>query len=180
MVADHTIIACNAPTSTGSCAAPRAFTTLHAVVAKAKIPDEVVAREAGALRRLYERDTGPGGAHESMSQARFAQTFDVGSQAMLWQYLTGARPLGLEAATRLARALGCHISDFSPRLAALARDASGVAYPHDRGIDELAARLRERAPDSAEHLIAMLNAILGDAAPDAVVEDKMPATRRRK
>ena len=65
-----------------------------------------------ALRRLYETRVPPG-----MSQAQFGAEFGIGSQAMVWQYLSGYRPLNYEVAAKFARGLRCTIRDISPEMA---------------------------------------------------------------
>ena len=65
-----------------------------------------------ALRRLYEARVPAG-----MSQAEFGAEFDIGTQAMVWQYLSGYRPLNYEVAAKFARGLRCTIRDISPEMA---------------------------------------------------------------
>lgn len=69
-------------------------------------------KDAERLRKLYEARVPP-----SMSQAEFGQLFDIGTQGMVSQYLTGHRPLNVEAAAKFARGLGCTIADISPDMA---------------------------------------------------------------
>lgn len=68
--------------------------------------------DAERLKRLYE-DRVP----EGMSQADFGQTFGIGTQGMVSQYLTGHRPLNVEAAAKFAKGLRCTIADISPDMA---------------------------------------------------------------
>lgn len=51
------------------------------------------------------------------SQAEFGATFGIGSQSAVTLFLNGKTPLSLKAARGFAKGLGCHIADFSPRLA---------------------------------------------------------------
>lgn len=67
------------------------------------------------LRRLFDERAG-------MSQQDFAELHGFGTQGMVWQYLSGHRPLNYEAAAKFARALGCKIDDFSPEMAAALRE----------------------------------------------------------
>ena len=64
------------------------------------------------LREIYDERIGT-----RMSQAQFAKLYDIGSPCILTQYLNGSKPLGVEAAARFAKALGCTIEDFAPDLA---------------------------------------------------------------
>ena len=82
--------------------------------------------EAAALKALYEARTA------GVSQAAFGALHDIGSSGMVWQYLSGHRPLNLEAATKFARALGVTIDSFSPRLAQHVRESAGLVArePH--------------------------------------------------
>lgn len=58
-----------------------------------------------------------------MTQAEFGQTFGIGTQGMVWQFLHGKTPLTIEAAARFAKGLNCTIHDISPLLAStLQRD----------------------------------------------------------
>lgn len=77
--------------------------------------------EASRLKDLYERKAGRATTH-----ARFGKETGLGSAGMVWQYLSGHRPLNLQAATRFATALGVKIEDFSPRLAEEVRAAASV------------------------------------------------------
>ena len=65
------------------------------------------------LRELYQARIQPTG----MSQSEFGAVHGIGTQGMVWQYLSGHKPLSLEAAAKFARALGCTIYDISPSLA---------------------------------------------------------------
>ena len=62
------------------------------------------------LRKLFDERAG-------MSQLEFAERFGLGTQGMVWQYLSGYRPLNYEAAAKFARGLNCRIDDFSPEMA---------------------------------------------------------------
>lgn len=52
-----------------------------------------------------------------VSQAEFGAQHGLGSQSMVWQYLSGHRPLNIKAATAFARGLGVQVHAFSPTLA---------------------------------------------------------------
>lgn len=79
---------------------------------KAKI-DPVHVEEAEKLRQLFQARPSP-----QLSQARFGEQNEIGSQGVVWQYLNARIPLNLEQAVRFARGLNCSVADFSPRLAA--------------------------------------------------------------
>lgn len=67
------------------------------------------------LRELFDRRAG-------MSQLEFAERFGLGTQGMVWQYLSGYRPLNYEAAAKFAKGLNCRIDDFSPEMAEALRN----------------------------------------------------------
>lgn len=64
------------------------------------------------LRRLYEQRVG-----DSMTQGQFAKRYKIGGQTMLSQILSGAKPLPIDTAQKLARALRCTIYDICPEMA---------------------------------------------------------------
>ncbi|CAG2126853.1 hypothetical protein LMG31506_00205 [Cupriavidus yeoncheonensis] len=76
--------------------------------------------DAERLKGLYEQRKG------KMSQEEFGNRFEIGSQAMVWQYLNARRPLNIRAASGFARGLGVEVDAFSPRLAAEIRRASST------------------------------------------------------
>lgn len=69
------------------------------------------------LRRIYKERVG-----DSMTQAKFAKLHKIGGQSMLAQIMSGAKPLPIETASKLARALHCNIHDFCPEMAIFIRD----------------------------------------------------------
>lgn len=64
------------------------------------------------LKRLYESR-----APKDMTQGQFGAKFDIGTQGMVWQYLSGHRPLNFEAAAKFAKGLNCTIYDICPEMA---------------------------------------------------------------
>lgn len=75
------------------------------------------------LKRLYEERV-------KISQEEFGKKYDIGSQSMVCQYLSGRRPLNIEAAAKFARGLGCTIYDISPEMAdALKEEVMPVLGP---------------------------------------------------
>lgn len=83
------------------------------------------------LRRLYSERVG-----ESMTQAQFAKRYKIGGQSMLAQVLSGAKPLPIDTAQKLARALRCSIWDICPEMA---------DYIHDEILPALGKGLRRAA-----------------------------------
>lgn len=65
-----------------------------------------------ALKRLYDARVPDG-----MTQKEFGAKHEIGTQGMVWQYLTGYRPLSYEVAAKFARGLRCSIHDISPEMA---------------------------------------------------------------
>jgi hypothetical protein len=74
-------------------------------------------QEARKLSELWASRSHP-------SQAEFGETYKIGNQSAVGQFLRGNVPLSLKAAKGFALGLGCRIEDFSPRLAA---EAAGIA-----------------------------------------------------
>ena len=64
------------------------------------------------LKRLYDERV-----PKDMSQEEFGKKYAIGTQGMVWQYLSGKRPLNIEAAAKFARGLRCTIFDISPAMA---------------------------------------------------------------
>lgn len=79
------------------------------------IKAETLHDEAALLKELFAK-------HPKLSQKDFAKTFDIGTPALLWQYLNGRKALGLKAAIKIATGLGVDVGAFSPRLARELRD----------------------------------------------------------
>lgn len=87
---------------------------------KRTIPETVTptpVEDAERLRKLLDG--------LDISQAEFAEQYDIGSQAQYWQYLNpdkkGGRPLNIMAAIGFARGIDalqcrCTVGDFSPYL----------------------------------------------------------------
>lgn len=62
------------------------------------------------LKRLFDQRAG-------ITQQEFAEKYGLGTQGMVWQYLSGYRPLNYEAAAKFAKGLKCRIDDFCPEMA---------------------------------------------------------------
>lgn len=60
-----------------------------------------------------------------LNRAAFARDYGVsGGQSMIYQHITGRRPISLEAAQSYARGFSCSLADISPRLAEEAKKAA--------------------------------------------------------
>lgn len=67
-----------------------------------------IEEEASNLRERFK----------GVNRAAFARTNEIkGGQAMVYQHITGRRPLSLEAAMAYAKGFNCSLADISPRLA---------------------------------------------------------------
>ena len=64
------------------------------------------------LRKLYDQR-----APKGMSQEEFGAAYGIGTQGMVWQLLSGHRPLSFESAAKFAKGLRCTIADISPEMA---------------------------------------------------------------
>jgi hypothetical protein len=73
--------------------------------------------EAGRLLAIWNRTKLTREANGVGSQEAFGAKYEVGNQAAVGFFLNGKTALGLLAAIRFARGLGCRVEDFSPRLA---------------------------------------------------------------
>lgn len=77
-----------------------------------------IEEEAAALRARFE----------GVNRAAFARDHHVkGGQAMIYQHITGRRPIGIEAAMAYAEGFGCTLAAISPRLAAEAKKAASLS-----------------------------------------------------
>lgn len=63
-------------------------------------------------------------AHARLNQTEFGARYGIGTQGMVWQYLSGRRPLNIKAAEAFSRGLGLPVDDFSPTLAEQIRKAA--------------------------------------------------------
>jgi len=74
--------------------------------------------EASALRARFE----------GVNRAAFARDHHVkGGQAMIYQHITGRRPMNMEAAMAYAEGFRCSLAEISPRLAIEAQKAAALA-----------------------------------------------------
>lgn len=82
---------------------------------------EIEAADAARLKALVDRDP--------RAQLEIAFACGWKTQGAVSQYTLGNIPLGLDAANRFARVLGCNLIDISPRLAAKAASISNALSP---------------------------------------------------
>ena len=75
--------------------------------------------ESELLKEIWDRR-----ATGRLPQAEFGETFGIGGQSAVANFLNGRSPLSLKAALGFARGLGTSIKDFSPRLDIEARSIS--------------------------------------------------------
>jgi len=65
---------------------------------------------------------------EGVNRAAFAREHNIkGGQAMIYQHITGRRPIALDAALAYAAAFGCSLQDISPRLASELQKAAKLS-----------------------------------------------------
>lgn len=77
-----------------------------------------IEEEAARLRERFQ----------GVNRAAFARQHKIkGGQAMIYQHITGRRPMNLEAATAYAAGFGCALEEISPRLSAETRKAAALA-----------------------------------------------------
>lgn len=71
-----------------------------------------------------------------INRAEFARMYGLnGGQNMVYQHITGRRPISMEAALVYARGFGCSLADISPRLARQAEEA-GRLLPSSNSISD--------------------------------------------
>lgn len=94
--------------------------------------------DAARLKALFSR-------HSKLSQEKFGETYGIGTQGAVWQYLEGRTPLNLRAALKFAEGLGCSPEEISPRLAA---ELVGKSVLQDSGIRnyEIGPAIRAKVP----------------------------------
>lgn len=96
---------------------------------KAKITEENL-EESRRLKSIWD-DTG----HDGLTQDAFGEKYGIGSQAAVGFFLNGKSAISMKAAIGFAKGLGRPISEFSPRLAAVAQDASAVNQIHSSAVN---------------------------------------------
>ena len=150
--------------------------------------------EAERLKAIYNGEP-HNGKPEGLTQADFGAKYDIGAQAVVWQYLNGRIPLNLRAATGFARGLKRKIADFSPRLAAeAAKLTSGESQPEQAKIlsfldlnrteAQLVALYRDLDEDRRADLLQRANTLHNEvhthASPANPFPDAPTPKRKRK
>lgn len=99
------------------------------------------ARRLKALWAAYKTSA------DYMSQEKFGQTYGIGSQSAMTQFINGQTPLSAKAAAAFARGLRCTIQDISPELAIVAEQFN--VKPH--GAEEIdIGSFGQRTADAAD------------------------------
>lgn len=106
----------------------------------------VYQQEAASLRAIW--DATP----NRLSQAEFGETFNIGGQSAVGNFLKGASPLSLKAAAGFAKGLGVSIGKFSPRLA---EQANALAESTEGADAYMSARRCAREPGQRKYLVAI-------------------------
>ncbi|MDM0041846.1 hypothetical protein QTI05_22590 [Variovorax sp. J22R193] len=88
---------------------------------KAIVTDEH-REEARLLKKIWSAQKRP-------TQAVFGETYGIGGQSAVNNFLNGVSALSMRAAKGFARGLGCEISEFSPRLAKEASELGALVTP---------------------------------------------------
>jgi len=106
-----------------------------------KKPDGV-AGEAANLARLFE---------SVANRAQFARDHNIPvGQAVIYQHITGHRPVSLEAAIAYAEGFRCSLKEISPRWAALVAKGNKYLEPHFQlATDEAGKPLKVAEPPGA-------------------------------
>ncbi|MDR6767706.1 phage repressor protein C with HTH and peptisase S24 domain [Acidovorax delafieldii] len=82
--------------------------------------------EAMKLRSIWEATP------HKPPQAVFGEMYGIGGQSAVGNFLSGRSPLSLKAGRGFARGLGVALEEFSPRLAAEAREIAAAINPGDQ------------------------------------------------
>lgn len=90
-------------------------------------------------------------ARAKVSQAIFAAENDLTSQVLVWQYLSGHRPLNLRAAKKFATGLGVAVADFSPSLAKEIEQLADLPAD-DPEVTRFIEPLRKLTPENRDYL----------------------------
>ena len=84
---------------------------------------------------------------EGVNRAEFARTNDVpGDQAIVYQHITGRRPISLEAAIAYAKGFRCTLAEISPRLA---REVSRAVPYMGQGTEQASPTMPQAWPFSS-------------------------------
>jgi hypothetical protein len=95
------------------------------------------------------------------NRAAFARDHKVpGGQSMIYQHITGRRPIGIEAALAYAQGFRCSVDEISPRLAIEARKAlslEGARVPSDKHQDHKESVTFSKEQEFAASLVARMD-----------------------
>lgn len=95
-----------------------------------------------------------------ISQMKFGADYNLGTQGMVWQYLTGARPLNIDAAVKFSRGLNVTIDQFSPRIAEQIADA--YQRTGRRNDDQVSGNVASKTASTADEMQLLAVHRLGD------------------
>lgn len=115
--------------------------------------------EARLLREIWAKTKEARKAAGLHSQGAFGQEYQIGNQAAVGFFLNGKTALSLKAARGFAKGLGCNISDFSPRLAAMETAWPFELVDRDR-YEALPPAMRHRAQVRMQDEIEVLEQAL--------------------
>ena len=125
-------------------------------------------QESAKLKELYLN------AKHGFSQAAFGQLYEIGNQGTVWQCLNAkGMPISLKAARGFAKGLNCSIEDFSPRLAATAKEVGQYAGPStnkERGQPSTHVPSTEKSIEDALELLSKALLSLPESQRDSIAE----------
>ncbi len=124
-------------------------------------------QDAARLKTIFD-------AKYERSQAQFAEDYDLSSQPVVWQYLSGHIPLNLEALIKFAQGLEVSVAEISPVLASVLDRLPSGAQQIARDWLLIAEPLKSQWAHSI-HLAADQARKMGPAAPDARVSKTIEA-----
>jgi hypothetical protein len=142
---------------------------------KAIVTDEH-REEARRLKEIWTREKRP-------TQAIFGETYDIGGQSAVNNYLNGTSALSMRAAKGFARGLGCNIADFSPRLAREAAELGSLMQDppgYYAGVPVSAIAALTPVPSKGRTLDVAALQLLGQALLAAAPENRESAVAMLK
>lgn len=125
--------------------------------------------DAARLKALFDA------REPKISQAKFGEDFEIGTQGMVWQYMSATRPLNIDAAAKFARGLGITIEQFSPRIASQIADAYALSGRAGSQVASVASVSAETAKEM--RLLTVYR--LSDADARGVLDDLVDTLARR-
>jgi hypothetical protein len=95
---------------------------------------------------------------QGVNRAAFARDFKVkGGQSMIYQHITGRRPISIEAAQAYARGFDCPLEEISPRLAMEAHQALSLTGDVRLTVEEPKAEYQALTKEQEQMLAFMAN-----------------------